>query len=189
MSLRDGLVAGAALVAALVVADRCHQADRAEWERDRARVQEQARHSVASIAEALREAHERGARADSIVRVIERRDTVLQARIDTVRAETPDSLADHPAIVRRDEIIDSLVVQTDRWRDAFEEERAAKLRLMAELDSARVTIDSLGRVLEDAPGDRPWYLPKLGVGPFAGLCTDSRPCAGVGANVSWDVSL
>lgn len=187
--VRNAVPIALAVVATLLVADRCHRAEYEEWEARVETVQRQAVVNLERTVEALQEEAEQSERADSIADDVRDRAVRVEERIDTVRVETPPELEDHPAIVQRDSIIDEVVEQRDDALHAFEEQKEATATLRDALEESRETVDSLSTVLEDRPGPKPWFVPEVGAGPFAGLCSGGRPCTGVGVHVSWQVSL
>lgn len=187
--VRNAVPIALAVVATLLVADRCHRAEYAEWEARVETVQRQAAVNLERTVEALREEQEQSQRADSIAEDVRERAVRVEERIDTVLVETPPELEDHPAIVQRDKIIEEVTDQRDDALRAFEEQKEATAILRTALEESRETVDSLSTVLEDRPSPRPWWVPEVGVGPFAGLCSDGGPCTGLGAHVSWKVSL
>lgn len=180
----------ATLVVILTVADRCHRRSLSEWESRVVQVQSQVR-IERERAEALkREAHAANERADSLADALESRAPEIRERIVRVQAETPDSLRDHPAVVSRDSIIADLRNESDGWKAAFEAQVRRAVALEAALALTEASRDSLAAVLADRPGERPWYLPRIGVGPFAGIDTEGRPRAGpVAVTVNWEVKL
>lgn len=189
MSLKDVIVVAIAIAIAVVVTDRCRQGDISEWEDRVAQAQQNHAADMARIAEVLEQESVRADSAEARAQELEAQEPVIRERIDSVRVQTPPELEDHPAITRRDSIIDTLIVQRDSWKDLFREEQAANVRLRGLLDDAVADADSLSAVLDDRPSERPWWLPRLGVGPFAGMCSSGRPCSGVGATLSWDIAI
>jgi hypothetical protein len=178
------------VVAAVAVVDRCHRASLSEWEREVARVQAQVegeRERAAAAQQAAAVAHERAA---SLASELERRAPEIRERIVEVQVETPEHLRDEPAIVQRDSIITELRNESDGWRSAFEAQRAAYVELRGALRIVESSRDSLVAVLRERPGARPWYLPRLGVGPFVGMCARGAPCAGpVAVSLTWELRL
>ena len=102
--------------------------------------------------------------------------------VDTVVVPAPCV----PFTAPRDTIIDTLFVAVDTWRTAFDEGIAANTLLRDGLTLVTESRDSLALVLADRPGRRQWWVPQLGMGGFAGVCTDLRSCAGVGLTLSWE---
>lgn len=189
MNLRTLLIIAAAVLIAVIVTDRCHQDDIDAFERRVSRVQEQKKQAEKRVDSLVAEAARAENRADSAVSQIEEEIPEVEARIDTVRVQTPPELEDHPAIVKRDSIIDDLVEQRDNALAAFREQGRAVSKLRAAVSVAEASADSLSDVLSDRPGDKPWWVPQLGVGPFAGVCTTGVPCSGIGATLSWEIEI
>lgn len=187
--IRDIAILVVIVVMAVVVTDRCHQDNINQWEQ---RVETLQRSHEATRARALHLLEQERARADSAEQQAARlrvQEPLLRERIDSVRVQTPIELRDHPAVAERDSIIDSLIVQRNKWKALYEEEHAANKRLRRALDNVLADADSLSAVLDDRPGDRPWFIPRLGLGPGAGIAFDGKPYAGVGVHLSWSISL
>lgn len=189
MNLRTLLIIAAVAVVGVVVTDRCHQEQIDAYERRVARVQEQKRQAEARVDSLVAEAARAENRADSAVSIIEQEAPEIQTRIDTVRAQTPEELEDHPAIVERDSIIDDLTEQRDDALAAYYDQLDATAKLRAALSVSEASGDSLSAVLSDRPGDKPWWVPQLGIGPFVGVCATGTPCSGIGATLSWEIHL
>lgn len=187
---RKLLAVVAIFIVTLTVVDRCHRRSVSEWESRAAQVEGQLWAEV-ERAEALKqEATFASERADSLADALENRAPEIRERIIRVQAETPADIRDHPAVVSRDSIITDLRIEADGWRSAFESQRAAFVTLEGALTVVESSRDSLAAILEAQPNERPWFLPRLGIGPFAGVCPDGRVCAGpVGVTVSWEVKL
>lgn len=176
-------VIAAALVA--VVTTRCYDASVSEWENRIATVQAQVVGRDSLIADLKRDAADLSVRADSLAVQLEAQAPEIRERIVTVREEFP---AETPSDTARDTLIDDLQAESDGWKTAYEEEAEANISLWKALDLATASTDSLSAVLNDRPGKRPWYIPRLGIGPFVGACTGG-PCAGVGVGLSWEIRL
>lgn len=188
MRLRDVVVAVAVLVVVVAVVDRCHRRNVSEWEARVERVQEQVRQEQARTDAAKRRADEMSLYAESLADELDRRAPEIRERIVEVQAETPEHLRDEPAIIQRDSIIADLRNEADGWRSAFEAQREAYVELTVTLAAVEASRDSLSAVLAERPGERPWYVPRIGVGPFAGVCAGGSPCAGpVAVSLTWEV--
>lgn len=123
---------------------------------------------------------QRAAKVDTIIRVRER---VIH---DSFPAENyPDTCAKPLAI--RDSQIADLTLSRDSWRSAYDTSLVAMARLGEMVSAARAANDSLEAAL--APRVQTFWSrlkPKMGGGGFAGVCTDGRPCAGVGITFGWE---
>ena len=98
--------------------------------------------------------------------------------------------AETPGEVERDEIIVELVQNRDKWKLAYELSEMSNGRLQQGIQVALARGDSLETVLEDRPGKHPWFIPELGIGPFAGICIGGVPCAGpVALSLTWKIKL
>lgn len=182
------LVLAGVVIATLVVGRQCQNLN-AAWEQRLAAAQavaraerERAQEALDGAAELSRLAQEYASEADSV-------EVEIRDRIETVRVETPPDLVNHPAIVQRDEIIVDLQGQVGLWKAAYELETEATMLLTGSLTGMVAVVDSLNAVIDDRPGQRPWWVPHLSVGPQAGLGIDSRPYTGVGATLGWEIKL
>lgn len=177
-------------VVVLTVANHCYQNSVSEWEARIERIQGQLAAERKLVETTKKEA------AEIIAAVNERADSLaarapeIRTRIIEVQAETPDSLRGEPAIVQRDSIIADLREEADGWRSAFERQREASAKLAAALEIVEASRDSLAAAVADRPGERPWYLPRIGVGPYAGVDATGRPSAGpVAVTLNWEIKL
>ncbi len=182
-----GLVAG---LVGIVFAGNCYRAQAEEWERQVRVALVQAK----SLDERARAAEERAesaaADARALAEELRTQEPIIRERIKTVRVETPVELEGHPAIVERDQLIDVLTTESAGWREAYE----LQLRASADLKLANVDLrargDSLVRVLKDRPKKHPWWLPRLGVGPYAGIDMNGKPSAGpVAIHLAWELKI
>ena len=184
MSFLKALGLGAALVVALLVAGRCYGERESEWEARVERVQATAAQLRAEVV------WER-----AVVESLTRENVRLVAGIsdraivtDTLIIELPP--AETPGEVARDEIIVRLTGERDDAIDAFHRQVAATARLNAALGVALARGDSLAAVLEDRPSGRPWYLPRIGLGPSVGTDTQGQVRAHVlSVGVFWEVGI
>lgn len=114
---------------------------------------------VTAVADSLR------SRADEVA--VPARASV--AKVKRRRAELPPVTDSAAAIAVRDTLIDTLVVAAERLDTALSIEK-----------QRGDTLQNLVRRL-----DRPWWKPEIGGGPFLGVCTSGKPCAGVGVSLTW----
>jgi hypothetical protein len=190
LRLRDVVVGVMLLVVAATVADRCHRKSVSEWEVRVIRAEEQIKAERARTEAAKQEAAAERAFADSIAAEIKAHTPEILERIVRVREDTPEHLRDEPAILARDSIITDLRVVVTQWQDAYEAQRRALELLERALVDVEASRDSLAALLKDRPGERPWYVPQIGVGPFAGVCAGGTPCAGpVAVSLTWKIRL
>jgi chromosome segregation ATPase len=188
--MRHIAVVALVAVVAVFVIDACHNRSVSEWEQRVARVEEQVAHERARAEALKQEAAESAGRADSLAVELARRAPEIRERIIEVQIATPDSLRNEPAIVQRDSLIADLRNESDGWREAYEEKSEAYALLAEALRYAESSRDSLLAVLKDRPGERPWYVPSVGVGPFAGVCSNGSTCAGpVAVSLTWRIRL
>lgn len=181
-------IAVVAIVGPLLVT-KCYSDDRAKWERRIEAVTARNELLKMDVLRFSKEAREAKARADTIVRIATQTDTVLEARTERVREETPDSLVNHPAILKRDSLIDDWREQSERWREAFYQERARAEYLLKAKNAAVEARDSLRAVLDSRPGERPWWVPRLSVGPQAGVDRDWDVEVQFGVQLGWEIKL
>lgn len=189
MDLKQSLLVGVAVSAVAVTVGRCYDSRLSEWEARVERVEHQVQRETARADSLKNVAKERVARADSLASLLRTRAPKIRERIVRVREETPDSLAEHPAIVKRDSIIEGLREESDGWRRAFEEQARARIALEDALRTTEASRDSLSAVLSDRPSEKPWWVPEVVVGPSAGITTTGQPYAGAGVTLGWKVKL
>jgi hypothetical protein len=188
--MRHIAVVALVAVVAVFVIDTCHNHSISEWEQRVTRVEEQVAHER-ERAEALKEeAASSAAKADSLAADLASRAPAIRERIIEVQIATPDSLRNEPAIIQRDSLIADLRNESDGWRAAYEEKSEAYDLLADALRYVESSRDSLLVVLADRPGERPWYVPSVGLGPFAGVCSDGSACVGpVAVSLTWRIRL
>lgn len=184
-NLRWVAVGGIAAVLVATVTSRCYDASVTEWETRISAVQAQVVVKDSLIEGLKHDADSLAVRADSLASELEAKAPEIRERIVTVRDEFP---AETPGETARDTLIEDLQEESAGWQTAYEEEVEANISLWKALDLATASTDSLSAVLDARPGKRPWYVPRLGVGPFVGACTGG-PCAGVGVQLSWEIRL
>lgn len=190
MTFRNIVIAVVALAVAAVIAGRCHNDSISEWEARVGEVQRLVEEEKARADAAAARAEAASERADSIAEEAEEAAPEIRERIVRVEAETPDSLRDHPAVVERDSIITDLRTESRQWKTAYMLEKEANADLREALFRTRTALDSITAVVQDRPGERPWWLPRLGVGPYAGWGADGEPSIGpVSVNLSWEIGL
>lgn len=162
-NLRSLIYVAVAVALAAVIVSRCYDDRLSEWE-ERA-------------ASALAVAEEQRARV-----------AVLREEADSLRSQAADLAADAaarapvtdsvivtlppprtPAEFQRDTVISRLVVERDDFEEAYTLEVAAHAKTREALDVAMLRGDSLVAVLEDRPSERPWFIPRVGIGPGVGL--------------------
>lgn len=186
---RNLIIAGVLLFLAAVLTDKCYSSRASEWER-RVRVAMSEADQLRSRAEAAeQEAEELRSQAVAAAEAAEARDPIIRHQIDTVRVMYP---AETPGEIARDTIIDDLVEQRDQYHLAYDLERQAHEKTREALFAEQVRGDSLYILLEERPKEPPWYIPSLGVGPFAGLCSKphTEACMGpVAVTLTWKLKF
>lgn len=175
-----------ALAVSAVAATRCYEGRIAEYEREVAAAQQQVRADSARISELEAEKDSLVASNDSLVRTLKNRQPEIRERIVRVQEEHP---ADTPGELARDSVIAELQFTVRGWRTAYDNERKARLLVEEAFQIARRDIETLSETLENRPSARPWYLPRLGVGPAAGICPDGLCVAPVAVQLSWEIRL
>lgn len=163
-----------------------HRVAEAAWH---ARVEEALKRAAVtdSVAAERAEVAERLEQENAVlVSALEEQGRRTRERVVAVReVEVPDSCA--PFVYWRDQIIDELVAEADGWREALENERKVAAALREAYNTAAASNTELVELLESRPRPRARWLPRLGVGAFAGATFDGRPAMGVGLTVSWEV--
>jgi len=191
MKTRDWIIVGlVVVVCAAVVGGNCYRSKAEAWEQEVQVALSQANDLDRRAKDAEDRAATAEAEAHTLAVKLRNQAPIIRERIDSVRVETPPELEDHPAIVERDEIIADLVVESNGWKLAYDTQVKATdlMRLANTLSTARG--DSLVRVLEDRPTKHPWWLPRLGVGPYAGIDMNGKPSAGfVAVTLSWELKI
>jgi len=178
----------AALAVALFAFDSCRRSSNAEWEARIERVQEQARRDSAATQKHIERADELEQQVDALQRRVSQRNVAIDGlRTAIEAADVPEEAI--PAVTLRDRLIDELTLQTSDLTVALGVEREASAELRLALAHSISRGDSLGAVLDDRPRPRPGWLPRLSIGPFAGICTDASTCTGIGVQLSWEVKL
>lgn len=181
--MRNWIIAAVVFAAVLLGVGHCldRRADRWEQRAREALVREEAQRSrveaLLEVADSLRsQAVELEARADA-------RDTVTLERI--VRLPPAETAGEHA----RDTIIAEQRETITDLRGALALEQAAGNRLRAAFDTALARGDSLAAVLRDRPSGRPWYLPRLGVGPGLGYHDKGVIASPLTLHLSWELRL
>lgn len=182
-SIGKGLLIAGAVVALFMGVDKCYGGRADAWE---ARVKValvESRQLRSQVVDLQAEAEELRSQAVASAEEAAAWEPVIVERIrDLPPAVTP---GEH----ERDEVIVEVVEQSDRWKISYQTESAAHDLTREALKIALTRGDSLYSLLVVRPSKKPWYLPELVVGPSVGICTDSRPCAGVMATLGWKIRL
>ncbi|MCC2627575.1 MAG: hypothetical protein K0S14_1225 [Thermomicrobiales bacterium] len=82
---------------------------------------------------------------------------------------------------------DSLKQSADVFESLWQSEKRVSATLTGLLTQANAVIAAKDRAIEKAPLRESFWSklqPEVRVGPFAGVCLDGKPCAGVGVQVS-----
>ena len=116
----------------------------------------------------------------------EQRDTVIIRMIEELPAPPSEAL---PYTEPRDSVIAEMAARHDDISAAYESEREAAALLRLAEGRAHAAADSLMAVLDDRPIPRPGFIPEVGFGVTAGVCTTGQPCVAVGVTLSWKVRL
>lgn len=163
-----------------------YQHQRGEWESrveaalDDAKVWE----AQAEVFEALADSAEARAEARD-ARAIERVRVVRERVVEVREVEVP-AIA-QPFVAVRDSIIDELFLVVAEKDEVIAEFVSVVDFLRREAGLFEIRGDSLEAVLIDRPAPRKWWMPKAGVGPFAGMCQSGGICSGVGVTLSWSL--
>ena len=183
------LIIGGILALVALAANRCYNINADEWERRVLVIQKQVEFQKDLAKTAEQRADKAEAEAAALASEAQTQEIIIRERIDSVFVQTPVELRDHPAIVKRDEIIAELIVESSTWKSAYEAQLKASVSLRVANSELHTALDSTLAVLEDRPTTKPWWIPSLGFGPFVGVCTEPKPCAGVGVTVSWSLKV
>jgi hypothetical protein len=176
------LVVGLVVLAVTsLVADRCYSSRASEWEARVVAVQRVADEHRQRAEAAEVEAEKLRSQAAAIAEAAEARQPV----IDTMIVRLPP--AETPGEAQRDTIITELQTQVQTWKSAYQKQLEAGAVLRVALGEMTARGDSLEAVLADRPTKKPWWIPEVVMGPFAGLCSEGRPCAGVGVALGWKI--
>ena len=178
-TLRIGAVVAAVAIAALALGN-CYGSERQDWEDRIADVQLVVAQLRAQNEDLREQAAAHESITDSIVAVAEPLEQPLALQIDRVLPSLPPETRT---------LVLELQDQSARWQAAFRAERSRSQALLAAEATVRAAADSLQAALDARPGERPWWIPREGVGPYVGICTSGLPCAGVGATLSWEIKL
>ena len=185
------LIAGGLIVAVVIAVgvSRYHNSKADEWEQ---RVQS----VLATSAQLVDRAEDAEGRADDAEAAAAdlRADAIAMAGVRDVRIEnlqeiTPPELVNHPAIVERDDIIVGLKDEVTSWIGIVDKQAEALVDLRLANVYLHTAVDSLTLTLEDRPKKRPWYLPRLGIGPYAGVDFDGKPSKGIGVHLAWELKF
>lgn len=179
---RDALIVGVAVAAALTIVSRCYDARESEWESRVRAVSAVARENLTRAREAEAEADSLRSQAAEIAAEAEARVPVT----DSILVTLPPPVT--PAERQRDVVIERLMNERDLFREALALERDASAKLQSALDLALERGDSLRAVLDDRPSNRPWWIPRLGVGPALGT-HEGLHVDPITVHVTWEVRL
>jgi hypothetical protein len=183
MRVPKGLaIAAAALVVAAAVSGYCVDAKFRAWNERVEKVEEFAKAETARANAEADKADEQKARADSAVTAARNRAPEIRERIVRVREESPPDPA-------RDSIIDDLAADNEQLVVAYDSVSSAYEILRVSYNSLLVVNDSLSSVLSDRPRPRSRWAPSIQAGVFAGICSDGRPCVGVGAGLTVEIKI
>lgn len=171
------MIAGIA-IAGLWVNDRWR-----EFERRASNVEQFAAIETARADSAVADAVRARAYADSLHSI---RDTMIVTRWRMIRDTmfVPEPCT--TIVASRDSVIVTLLDQLADADEAYDSLDAGFMRLRSAYDLLSIVNDSLSNVLSDRPRPPSRWLPRLGVGPIAGICTDGA-CVGVGVSLSWEL--
>lgn len=183
MKLRDILILVAVAVLAVVVTDRCYSSRLSEWEERAESALAVAEQQKARVAALESEADSLRSQAAAIAE-----DAAARAPVtDTLIEELPP--AETPGEEARDEVIERLVVERDGFKAAYDAQLRASAKLREALDVAVERGDSLAAVLEDRPSKRPWYIPRLGIGPGVGYNGSGPHVDPLQIHLTWEIKV
>lgn len=179
------LVAAAALVFRVVRMSARYDAAEVAWNAKADSALAYAALESARADSAAQEADYFEAKAELNAKLADERGRAVRERVVEVRAvEVPDTCVTF--VAPRDSLIDSAIEEADTWRAAYEDEHTANLWLHTANASLTAVNDTLTLTLQSRPKPRPSWMPRVGVGPFVGVCPNGV-CAGVGITLSWSI--
>lgn len=179
-------LAALAVLAGVAYASSVYLRKQDEWNARVERVQAEARANLALADSATARADELQGLSDSLAFLAEQRDTVIIRMIEELPAPPADC---EPYTAPRDSVIHELGLRADDLLAAFEIERTASDQLRIAEARSHAAADSLAAVLSDRPLPKPGWIPEIGLGATAGICTTGQPCVAVGVTLSWKVRL
>jgi hypothetical protein len=94
-----------------------------------------------------------------------------------------------PAEEQRDSVIVRLVGERDGWREAYLVADSAYNKLQGAFDLAIERGDSLQAVLDDRPGDRPWFIPRVTIGASGVLDDGAFEVKVPAINLGWEIKF
>jgi len=179
-----GLLIVGAVVALVMGVDRCYGGRADAWEARVKVAMAESRQLRSRVVDLQAEAEELRSQAVASAEEAAAREPVIVERIRNL----PPAVT--PGEEQRDEVIVEVVEQSNRWKISYQTESAAHDLTREALKIALTRGDSLYSLLVVRPTKKPWYIPQLGIGPFAGVCSGGNPCVGpVAINLSWKISL
>lgn len=149
---------------------------------------------VEAVSATARENYARALEAEEVADLL-RSQAVAAASEASARSVETDSIiitlppAQTPAEAQRDTVIARLQIERDGWQDAYTKLYASNEKLQEAFDLALERGDSLQAVLDDRPGPRPWFIPRVTVGA-AGVLDDGRVEVKIPAvNLGWEIKF
>lgn len=184
MKLRDVLIAAGVVTAVSLAVGKCYSGRADAWENRVTEVLAESKTLRARVVVLEDEAEDLRSQAADEAGEAAAREPVIRERIERL----PPAVT--PGEIERDEIIEEVVVNRDKYKLAYELSKMANNKLKLAVGVALARGDSLESVLEDRPGKKSWLIPELGVGPFVGICAGGNPCAGpIALTLTWKLSL
>lgn len=175
-----------AVLAGVAYASSVYLRKQDEWNARVERVEAIARAELARADSAEARATELQGLSDSLALLAEQRDTVIVRMIEELPAPPADC---EPFTAPRDSVIVELGLRADDLLAAFNTERSAANQLRIAEARSRAAADSALAVLADRPLPKPGWIPEIGLGATAGVCTTGQPCVAVGVTMSWKLRL
>jgi uncharacterized coiled-coil protein SlyX len=159
----------------------------------RDRISDEKAHAASADAQrvaVVAEYKDKMARLQPVILTRIKTDTLVLRRVTNLPA-SPAPICDS-AIAVRDTVIAQLSTSVTEWRSLMQQQQDASARVLAGTDSLHnVQVDALHKQIDlyaHPPGKSligRILHPKVKPGAFAGVCTDGKPCAGLGVTVSF----
>lgn len=156
----------------------------------------------ARVADSLRVVAEMRAHQlrDSLARAQPKRDSSV-AQLKNKKARTVASVAEtlkaatalpdtcQPTVIALKGAVDSLTAVSDSAFSLYDGQKEATGKLLAANQQLETALNASHEAIKAVPGRSFWahLLPKVSAGPFAGICANGKPCAGIGVSAGWQL--
>ncbi len=181
--IRNLIITGVALAAISVVVSRLWSDRQSAWET-----------RVEAVSATARENLDRALEAEGESTLLRSQAAAVASEASTHSDSTDAILVNLPPPTTpleytQVDVIVRLVTERNMWRTAYDTQVAATAKLQVGFDKLLTRGDSLQSVLDDRPGARPWFLPRLGLGPAFGTNDQGVHFDPITVNLSWEIKL